>query len=344
MSEKKISRRDFIKTASGLVALLSGGIGIVSCNGSNSNIKRKGDLIILPDHGEVIVASDFHAKYDVFENWLKQTNLVKRIRNEDVYGLVLGDVVSIKKDDPPLDKDGDSRILDKIIEIQENKYGKKFILLKGNHESFSAKVYQEKRINQRNQEKKVEELYAKEVTYYDKFFADLEHGQTIPDGEYYKAFNFIERMTEEHFKYLKKLPVAAISKNGIVFTHAGPSLVEKNLVDIAKGIDESDDGILWGRPKCKIDDGVPYTVEDIKEFLKRMNNSSLLVSGHTPVDWLHNYDPKKVAGFVGGQQVIIATGYGAEEDKKSYLVLDLSKRYEGVKDLAVGKEIQVLKK
>ena len=61
-----------------------------------NHLTRDGELVILPNHGTVYLGTDFHGKFHHFEQWLKQTALIEKIDSEeDVYGLILGDVVGL---------------------------------------------------------------------------------------------------------------------------------------------------------------------------------------------------------------------------------------------------------
>ena len=179
-----------------------------------------GELVVLPDKGIVYVATDFQAQWSNFDRWLTQTKLVERIEaGEDVYGLILGDVVDHKPGDPIFEPYGDVKIVDRIIQLQGQLGEERLIYLRGNHELASADTYamlKKAGMNPDNRRDMIARLY-----------------QTI-EGAYFKQFNFIERMTDEHYNYLINLPTVAIGKNGFIGVHAGTSRSAKNLADLVR--------------------------------------------------------------------------------------------------------------
>ena len=178
-----------------------------------NQVKRDGELVVLPDKGTVYVATDFQAQWSNFNRWLTQTRLVERIEaGEDVYGLILGDAVDHKPGDPIFEPYGDVKIVDRIMQLQHQLGEERLIYLRGNHELASADTYamlKKAGMNPDNRRAIIDQLY-----------------QTI-QGAYFKQFNFIERMTDEHYDYLINLPTVAIGKNGFVGVHAGTSRAAK---------------------------------------------------------------------------------------------------------------------
>jgi hypothetical protein len=147
-------------------------------------------------------------------------------------------------------------------------------------------------------------------------------------------------VTEEQIAYLKALPVAVLGKNGLVGTHAGPSGKAASVESVAKMEEAVVAELVWPRPK-EIDP-LGYTLDDVTKFLKIMEDSGLLVVGHTPLSGLPPAWIQNGVGVYGEHQMILATSFGSEPGEKSHLVIDLGKRVGGVGDLAVGKEIQRL--
>jgi hypothetical protein len=336
---KKISRRAFLTSSAVVGADIiaeTQGVGLISLlmkafsNPEYSNeFQRDGNLIIVPSQGGLYVASDFHSRHTDFKKWFSKTNLVEKLKGgEDVYGLIVGDAVDMKPKDSYAEKDGDSRIVDEIRNIQESlgENGKRLIFTQGNHESEVVKIYDALKkqygLNSGNQKQLVEGLYRSR------------------NGRFYQQFNFIERMTDEQFEYLKQLPVAVLTKNGIVGVHAAPSRIAKSTKDIAQTNDQNKEEILWNRPGQIKRDG--YNFGDVRDFLKVMEGSGLLVTGHTPLSYLPSDYVQGDVGIYGNHQIILATSYGSEPGRKSYLALDLGKRFENVGDLQVGREIQRL--
>ena len=291
-----------------------------------NQVTRDGELVVLPDKGTVYVATDFQAQWSNFNQWLTQTKLVERIEaGEDVYGLILGDAVDHKPGDPIFEPYGDVKIVDRIMQLQQQLGEERLIYLRGNHEFASADTYamlKKAGMNPDNRRDMIAQLY-----------------QTI-QGAYFKQFNFIERMTDVHYNYLINLPTVAIGKNGFVGVHAGTSRSAKNLANLVRPSKKVLDELLWGRPAIVLRSG--YTPPQTAEFLKRIGGRVLAV-GHTPVGSVPKDAVSDGVARLGVHQLIFSTGYGAAPGVRSYLAIDLSKRYNTVTDLKYGAEIQPLR-
>lgn len=291
-----------------------------------NQVTRDGELVVLPDKGTVYVATDFQAQWSNFNRWLTQTRLVERIEaGEDVYGLILGDAVDHKPGDPIFEPYGDLKIVDRIMQLQGQLGEERLIYLRGNHEFASADAYamlKKAGMNADNRRDMIAELY-----------------QTS-HGPYFKQFNFIERMTDEHYDYLINLPTVAIGKNGFVGVHAGTSRSAKNLADLVRPSKKVLDELLWGRPSIVLRSG--YTPSQTAEFLKKIGGRVLAV-GHTPIGSLPKEMVSDGVARLGMHQLVFSTGYGAAPGVQSYLAIDLSKRYRVVTDLKYGAEIHPLR-
>ena len=337
--DKQVTRREFLGKAASIAGLLLlnwNGSGfassletILSKQDSSGQILRNGGLVFLPGHGILFVASDFHTRYADFEMWLERTRIVERLRNgDDVYGLIVGDVVDRKPGDSYAEDDGDTRIIERIREIQNSldEQGDRFLYIQGNHENRCVSIYEklitEEAMTPSNQQQVVKDLFS---------------GQR---GSYYQQFNFVSRMNDDRYRYLKDLPVAVITENGIVGIHAGPSRslsYPKDIIDLNETVI---DEILWSRPVEVRKDG--YDTSDLSTFLTRMNDSNLVVSGHTPLRYLPEELIRDNVGDYGGQQIILATSYGSEPAEKAFLALDLKTAYESTSELRAGEEIRLL--
>ena len=291
-----------------------------------NQVTRDGELVVLPDKGTVYVATDFQAQWSNFDRWLTQTRLVERIEaGEDVYGLILGDAVDHKPGDPIFEPYGDVKIVDRIMQLRGQLGEERLIYLRGNHELASADAYamlKKAGMNADNRQDMIAQLY-----------------QTS-HGAYFKQFNFLERMTDEHYNYLINLPTVAIGKNGFVGVHAGTSRSAKNLADLVRPSKKVFDELLWGRPSIVLRSG--YTPSQTAEFLKRIGGRVLAV-GHTPVGSFPKAEVSDGVARHGKHQLIFSTGYGAAPGVRSYLAIDLSKRYNAVTDLKYGEEIHPLR-
>ena len=211
------------------------------------------------------------------------------------------------------------------MQLQQQLGKERLIYLRGNHEFASADIYamlKKAGMNPDNRRDMIARLY-----------------ETI-QGAYFKQFNFIERMTDEHYDYLINLPTVAIGKNGFVGVHAGTSRSAKRLADLVQPSKKVLDELLWGRPAIVLRSG--YTPSQTVEFLKKIGGRVLAV-GHTP---LGSFPKDSVADGVarlGKHQLIFSTGYGAPPGVRSYLAIDLSKRYNAVTELRYGAEIHPLR-
>ena len=290
-------------------------------------LTRDGELVILPDHGTVYVATDFHTHWSDFNQWLKQTKLVERIEaGEDVYGLIIGDATDHKPGDPIVEPYGDAKIVNRIMQIQQQlgAKGERFIFVKGNHEFAAADAYamlKRNGMNENNRHQHIRMLYSS------------------PQGAYFQQFNFIERMTDQQYDYLISLPTIVVGKNGFVGVHAGTSRAARDLADLVHPSPKVLEELLWDRPIGAKVDG--YTPPQTDAFLERIGGR-LLIVGHTPLGYLPRKDVKNGVALFGQHQLVFATGYGAPPGVQSYLAIDLSKRYESVSELRYGVEIHPL--
>ncbi len=337
-SDKQLTRREFLRTTASIGGLLflnlwnsgfASTFGRLSGQSYSGQILRDGGLLFLPDHGTLFVASDFHTRYADFQMWLERTRLVERLRNgDDVYGLIVGDVVDSKPGDIHAEDDGDTRIIERIREIQNNldEQGERFLYIQGNHENRCVSIYEklvtDEAMTDSNQQQIVKNLFSGDR------------------GPYYQQFNFVSRMNDDRYRYLKELPVAVITENGIVGIHAGPSRSLSSPKDIISLSETVVQEIMWSRPVEVRKDG--YNTDDLSAFLHRMNESSLVVSGHTPLSYLPEELIRDNVGEYGSQQIILATSYGSEPAEKSYLALDLKTAYTSTSELRSGEEIRLL--
>ena len=215
-------------------------------------LTRDGHVVMLPDHGTIYIVSDLHADWDDFNRWLQVTKLVERIQaGEDVYGLILGDAVDYKPDEPRHPPYGDIQIVDTVIELrsQLGDKGSRLIYIRGNHEFAAADAYamlKKQGMTTQNRDQFIRSLYQS------------------PLGAYYEQFNFIERMTDTHYEFLMSLPTVVIAKNGFVGIHAGPPRVIKNLTDLIDPSPKTLDEILWQRPAIAYSGG--YTLTTYRKF------------------------------------------------------------------------------
>ena len=69
----------------------------------------------------------------------------------------------------------------------------------------------------------------------------------------------------------------------------------------------------------------------------------MLAVGHTPIGSLPKNAVSDGVARLGMHQLVFSTGYGAAPGVRSYLAIDLSKRYKAVTQLKYGVEIHPLR-
>ena len=288
---------------------------------------RDGHVVVLPDHGTIYIVSDLHAHWDDFNQWLRLTKLVERIQaGEDVYGLILGDAIDYKPDEPRHPPYGDTLIIDKVIALQRQlgDNGKRLIYLRGNHEFAAADAYamlKKQGMTPQNRHNFIRALY------------------NSPAGAYYEQFNFIERMTDAHYEFLLSLPTVVIAKNGFVGIHAGPARAITALGDLVEPDPKTLEELLWHRPIIAYPGG--YTLKHITNFLEA-TRANLLVVGHTPIHYFPSKNVRDGIATFGKNQLIFSTGYSGSPGIPTYIEIDLAKRYASVDALKLGINIHHL--
>lgn len=137
---------------------------------------------------------------------------------------------------------------------------------------------------------------------------------------------------------LKELPLVAIAPCGAVFTHGAPAAeidsvreIEEAPLDLSR-IDSPVDvfdipvvgPILWARSASP---------EMARRFVSALGGT-IAIFGHDVIP----------EGFerIGNEQMVVSTSFGVFDSNKVYLDLDLSRSYESVYDLEIGREIQPL--
>ena len=287
-------------------------------------------LVLLPSKGTLYITSDFHTRHADFVQWLARTDIVSRLKNEEhAYGLILGDAVDQKPQDAQAEKEGDTRIVDRIRQIQTDlgDAGKRLIFIMGNHEQACMEIYAS-----------LQKQYGLTPATQARLIRALFNS---PDGAFYQQFNFLERMKDEHLAYFRTLPVAVLGKSGLAFTHAGPARSAKALADLTARTPAVLQELLWTRPEAIMTGG--HTVAELVAFLTLMREATLLICGHTPLGSLPQDWIRDGLGVFARQQVILATSYGSIGEDKRYLTLDLGKSYRSAEDLKPEKEIHRLR-
>lgn len=292
-----------------------------------NQLTRDGHIVVLPDHGTIYIVSDLHAHWDDFNQWLRLTKLVERIQaDEDVYGLILGDAVDYKPDEPRHPPYGDTLIVDRVMELQRQlgDKGERIIYLRGNHEFAAADAYamlKRQGMTAENRRHFIRALYES------------------PLGAYYEQFNFIERMTDTHYEFLMDLPTVVIGKNGFVGIHAGPGRFVTRLADLVNPNPKTLEELLWHRPEITYSGG--YTLSHIKNFLEAIHGTFLIV-GHTPIHYFPRQNVRDGIATFGESQLIFSTGYSGRPGIPAYIEIDLAETYPSVDVLKLGTNIHHL--
>jgi hypothetical protein len=291
--------------------------------------KVDGALVTLPNKGTLYIANDFHTRHADFVRWLQKTDLVARLKStDDTYGLVLGDICDKKPLDTEAEDGGDVRMLDKVREIQAGPGGDRLIFILGNHEYEAIRIHDAMKkqlgLTPENQARLVRALY------------------NSADGDFFRQWNCMERITDEHVAYIKTLPLAVFCPNGLLALHAGPAISAKTPRDIAQRDAKSEADLVWRRPIPDYDHAQPeehaYDSKDVDAFLKLMN-SRVMVVGHTPLLSLPEAWRQDGLARVGEHAVVMAASYGCLPQQKNYLKIDLSTPYASNTDLKVNREI-----
>ena len=292
-----------------------------------NQLTRDGHIVVLPDRGTVYMVSDLHAHWDDFNQWLRLTNLVERIQaDEDVYGLILGDAIDYKPDEPRHPPFGDILIVDRVMELRKQlgDKSKRLIYIRGNHEFAAADAYvmlKKMGMTAENQSEVIRALYRS------------------PSGAYYEQFNFIERMTDLHYEFFMSLPTVVIGKNGFVGVHAGPARLVTKLADLVDPNPKTLEELLWPRPEITYSGG--YTLTHIEKFLKAIHGN-LLIVGHTPISYFPRKNIRDGIATFGENQLIFSTGYSGLSGVPAYIEIDLAETYPSAHALKLGVNIHHL--
>ena len=145
---------------------------------------------------------------------------------------------------------------------------------------------------------------------------------------------------EEVCSFLAGLPLIAVAECGASFCHGAPRRTEPDLESYEvidyQGFDETSivsihehttlGALLWSRHA---------TPEQARAFLEATSvtdqPAGFVAYGHDVVR--DGYER------IGDEQLCLSTSFGLDDENKHYLRLDLSKRYDSVHDLRLGREL-----
>ena len=228
-------------------------------------------LIELTKKGKAMIITDLHGN---LEDYFKYMELWNAFKGPDKHLIITGDFIHA------LENDGSIEIIESLIEL--NKDPMVHILL-GNHElaQLTGENVFKNRINQT------------------KAFNVM----------MYKAFGIeAYKKHAEYKEFFNSLAIAVKTANGVLISHAGPSLCLRNINDLKYVTINQYDPVLyemvWNSVKF---DNLESCVD---MFLARIGCKVSIV-GHTPV-----YGAELI-----GNQLIVASSFGAT--KKTYVILDL---------------------
>ena len=129
--------------------------------------------------------------------------------------------------------------------------------------------------------------------------------------------------------------LAAVSRCGVIFTHAAPAAQIESLADL-EAADLSGAGLA--SPLDVLDTPVVGKVLWARSATEQEARRFLKACGGTISIYGHDVIPE---GFekVGDEQMIVSTSFGLFDQNKVYVSLDLAARYRTVHELRVGAEI-----
>lgn len=256
-------------------------------------------IVRLPSEGLMYVINDLHGNFRDFRRVVYSHNIYDKLFNEDCYLVVNGDIVDYKGD---CQVNGDAKILLALMnlrdKLEESDREDRLILLLGNHEKEAISVY---------------EKFGKEGMVDDKVIGKLYDDNMC--GHIYKQYNFMERINDEFYGFLKTFKLAVQCENGVYVAHAN--------LPFEYSYDGLED-LLWER-----------------EGVGNCTDSKMVVVGHTEFEGIEKYgcvyDEKRKIAF-DDKKVVMAPSYGKIGEIGVYLALRLDKEY-SVSDLKMGREL-----
>jgi hypothetical protein len=282
-------------------------------------------LLVFPPEGTLLVCSDLHGNLADFQLMVRIFIGEDRSRPADTYLLFLGDLIhgpaSELSPDSDLDnlfwhyQDRSKEIINAFRRLKAT-YPKQVHSLLGNHEH--------------------SHLGGPETA---KF-----HFNHHTDTSYLEE-QLGEKMSEELLATIEKFPLAAITPGGIVFTHGAPSGKIASLQDILhadyyanikQDANQMHDvpvfDLLWLRAAAP---------DDLQKFFALFHAASH--QKYCPKVSIYGHDVAE-EGFYrdDDQQLLLSTSFRTPETNKTYLKIDLRKRYLSSFDLQPGKELMPL--
>ena len=177
----------------------------------------------LPSNGTAVVVSDLHGHWDDFLAVLEKTDCERRLRDEDLYLILTGDVPDTARHrsiDPSVPPDGDVRILDRLLALREDlgPRAERVIYLEGNHDFHVARICREIAEFAGDPAAGFDpQARAAYFQYYRVQYGDSMFANNI--GPY----DMVARTRPEHVAWFESCPILAVAPGcGLTITHAGP--------------------------------------------------------------------------------------------------------------------------
>ena len=272
-----------------------------------------GRVLRLPDRGRLLVCTDLQGCMRDYETIVARFHELMDEANGQAHLLFTGDMVH----GPHIDEHEWPEFLGEYYRDQSAELMREFVELKRSHPS---------------------QVHA--------LLGNHEHGHI--GGPHTAKFALDEvalleaMMGDEGAAWLRnvlgELPLVAIAPCGAVFTHGAPAATIAGTADIeAAALDSSS----WGSPTDILEVPVIGPILWARSAKPEVARAFARALGGRFTIYGHDVIP---TGFerVGNEQMVVSTSFGVFDHAKVYIDLDLSRSYQGVQDLEVGREIRPL--
>ncbi|MDI6738097.1 MAG: metallophosphoesterase [Nanoarchaeota archaeon] len=307
-------------------------------------VKRTGKVVEFPDEGTLFVATDLHGDMEALEKVVgafEKKYAENAAKGKNTYLLTLGD--DIHKDPSEyeviegVEFDDSYKVLDRLDELRE-KYGEDSVInLMGNHELAHLKI-EDPRLNY-VVKRRVEQVWPFEVCV---------------------KRNKDENALNTYLEQIKQRPILAITKNGIILTHTGPSRNES--MEAICNLDYSNQyaGTLYRLLSQRIQNGQISKLEDYlkaeskyielsKSMLKQLG-ANIHIMGHTTATPVIFWDSqatktelKESYASINDTILIFSTGTNKEFTNGCFLELELGEEVKKISDIESKQRIRVFK-
>ena len=273
-------------------------------------------ILHLPPEGKLLVCTDLHGNLADFQKMVVYFEEAEA-QNERPYLLFSGDLVhgpeALESEWPdylgPYYRDQSGELIDAFLELQARFPGQVASLL-GNHEHSHVGG-----------------------PHTPKFWEDeTAHFEEVVGPE----------RSELYCAAFKTFPLVAVSPCGVCVTHGAPNVSitsPKELEVSYEGFENLDINSMYSGPPitrllwCR---GCPPPIADaFLQVLSTLGHEQrVVIFGHDIVT--EGYEK------IGAGQLQLSTSFGVDTANKTYIEIDLSRRYAGVSDLHEGRELRAL--